>query len=231
MLESGNSKGDDMRYANLEKYSEIGQKGHQMFQQKNVAIVGMGNIGSTVAVMLIQSGINLRIVDKGRVDVSDLSSQSMYLEEDNTKFKAKQAKKYLEMINPSAKVRTFHEDLTKNNIYLIDADIVVDATGDLETSKLISEETKKKKIPLIYAVVSGGQGLVIATDKGVNLDKIKPSLDKMKPIEEKGIINPAVHMAAAIIVTKIMKILLKKSYAKEIIHFDAWNESIKRQKI
>jgi molybdopterin/thiamine biosynthesis adenylyltransferase len=220
-----------MRYDKIAKFKEIGQKGQQELEQKNVAIVGLGNIGSTVAVMLLQSGINLRLVDKGRVDITDLSSQAMYLEEDHSKFKAKQAKKYLEQINPKVKVRTFHEDLTKNNIYLIDADIVVDATGDLETTKLISDETKKKKTPLIYAAISGSQGVVITTDKGVNLEKIKPILDKMKPIEEAGVINPAVHTAASIITMKILKILLKKPYAKEIVQFDVWKDTIKKQKI
>jgi sulfur carrier protein ThiS adenylyltransferase len=220
-----------LRYTRIAKFKEIGEKGQKALAEKNVAIVGLGNIGSTVATMLLQSGINLRLIDKGRVDVSDLASQSMYLEEDNTKFKAKQAKKYLEQMNPAVKVRTFHEDLTKNNIYLIDADVVVDATGDLETSRLISEETRKKKTPLLYSVVSGSQGIIVATDKGHKLEKIKPALDKMKPIEEAGIINPVVHMAAALIVSKVMQILLKKNYAREIIQFDVWNESIKRQKI
>jgi molybdopterin-synthase adenylyltransferase len=220
-----------MRYEKLAKFKEIGQKGQQSLEQKNVAIVGLGNIGSTVSVMLLQSGINLRLVDKGRVDLTDLSTQSLYLEEDHSKFKAKQAKKYLELINPKAKVRTFHEDLTKNNMYLIDADIVIDATGNLETTKLISDEAKKKKIPMIYAVVSGSQGIVATSDKGMPVEKIKPILDKMKPIDDVGIINPAVHTAASVIVSRALKILLKKPVPKEIIVFNVWDETMKKQKI
>ncbi|MBN1792398.1 ThiF family adenylyltransferase [Candidatus Woesearchaeota archaeon] len=218
-----------MRYAQNTKFKEIGDKGQKILEDKNVAIVGLGNVGSTVAHMLLRSGINLRLIDKGRVDLTELSSQMLYLEEDHSKFKAKQAKKYLEEINPKVKVRTFHEDLTKNNAYLIDADVVIDATGDLETSKLISAETKKKTI-LIYAAVSGSKGLIITTDKGVALDKIKPILDKMKPIKEVGIISPAVHMAAAIIATRTIKNLLKKGSAKDNVQFDVWNDTFKKQK-
>jgi molybdopterin/thiamine biosynthesis adenylyltransferase len=220
-----------MRYAQQAKFKEIGEKGQQLLETKTVAIVGLGNVGSTLSMMLLRSGVNLRLIDKGRVEVGELSGQSMYLEEDHSKFKAKQAKKYMEETNPKVKVRTFHEDLTRNNIYLIDADLVIDVTGNFETSRLISEETKRKKTPFIFAAVSGSQGLIATTDKGINMDKLKPMLDRMKPVESVGMINPAVHMAASLIAAKALKILLKKSYTKEIVQFDIWNETLKRQKL
>ena len=220
-----------MRYAQLARFKEIGEKGQKILETKTVTIVGMGNIGSTVAPMLIRSGISLRLIDKGRCATEDLSSQSLYLEEDDTRFKAKQAKKYLDQINKNIKVRTFHEDLNKNNIFLIEADAIIDATGNLETSKLISEHVKKKKLPLIYVLASGSRGLVITSDKGISFDKLKKFIDKMKPTDEAGIINPVVHMAAAIIVKKVFKILLKKPYHKDAVLFDIWNDSIKRQKL
>jgi adenylyltransferase/sulfurtransferase len=220
-----------MRYAQLARFKEIGEKGQKILETKTITIVGMGNIGSTVAPMLIRSGINLRLIDKGRCMIEDLSSQSLYLEEDDTRFKAKQAKKYLDQINQNIKVRTFHEDLNKNNIFLIEADAIIDATGNLETSKLISEHVKKKKLPLVYVLASGSRGLVITSDKGISFDKLKKFIDKMKPTDEAGIINPAIHMAAAIIVKKVFKILLKKPYHKDAVLFDIWNDSIKRQKL
>ncbi|KYK26219.1 hypothetical protein AYK26_05415 [Euryarchaeota archaeon SM23-78] len=220
-----------MRYAQLAKFKEIEEKGQKTLNSKTVTIIGLGNIGSTVAVMLARSGINLRLIDKGRCFIQDLSSQSIYLEEDDTRFKAKQAKKHLEKMNPKLKVKTFHEDLTKNNIFLIEADIIIDATGDLETSKLIAEHAKKKKIPLIFAVDSGSQGLVITSDKGINFEKLKALVNKMKPIDEAGIISPAVHMAAAIIVKKIFKILLKKQYHKDVVVFDVWKDTMRKQKL
>jgi sulfur carrier protein ThiS adenylyltransferase len=220
-----------MRYNQLAKFREIGEKGQKLLETKTVTIAGMGNIGSTLAPMLIRSGINLRLIDKGRCRTEDLSSQSLYLEEDNTRFKAKQAKKYLDQINPGIKIKTFHEDLNKNNVFLIEADAIIDATGNLETSKLISEHAKKKKLPLIYTVASGSQGLVITSDKGISFDKLRKFIDKMKPTDEAGIINPAIHMAAAIIAKKVFKILLKKPYHKDAVLFDIWNDSIKRQKL
>lgn len=220
-----------MRYDQLAKFKEIGDKGQKLLEVKTVTIAGLGSIGSTVAEMLSRSGIGLRLIDKGRCSTGDLSSQNLYLEEDDTRFKAKQAKKHLDIINPAVKVRTFHEDLTKNNVFLVDADVIIDATGNLETSELIAEHAKKKKTPLIYSMASGGQGIVITSDKGINFDKLGKTIDKIKPADEAGIINPAVHMAAAIIVKKVLKILLKKPYHKDLVWFDVWTDSIKRQKI
>ena len=220
-----------MRYAQLAKFKEIGEKGQKALTSKTVTIVGLGNIGSTVAVMLARSGISLRLIDKGRCFTENLSSQSLYLEEDNTRFKAKQAKKRLDQINPKVKVRTFHEDLNKHNIFLIEADAIIDTTANLETSKLICEHSKKKKIPCIFAVNSASQGLVITCDKGLNFDKLKKHIDKMKPIDEVGVINPAVHMAASIIVKKVFKILLKKPFHKDVVLFDVWKDTMRRQKL
>jgi len=220
-----------MRYAQLIKFKEIGEKGQKILEGKTVAIVGLGNIGSTAATMLLRSGVNLRIIDKGRCELEDLATQCLYIEDDQTKFKAKQAKKRLEQINPHAKVRTFHEDLNKNNVYLVDADVVIDATGNMETSKLISEQTKKKKTPLVYALASGSQGLVVTSDKGINFEKLKKIIGKMRPVNEVGMINPTVHMAAAIVVKKVFKALLKKPHHRDVIVFDVWNDTMKRQKI
>lgn len=220
-----------MRYTQLIKFKEIGEKGQKLLSEKTVTLVGLGNIGSTASVMLVRSGINLRIIDKGRCEVEDLAGQCLYVEDDNTKFKAKQAKKRLEEINPSVKVRTFHEDLNKNNLYLLDSDVVIDATGDREVSEMISDYTRKKKIPLIYALASGSEGLILTSDKGVNFAKIQKMIEKMRPVSEAGLINPIVHMASAFIVTETMKILLKKPCRKELMTFNIWNDTIKRQKV
>jgi len=220
-----------MRYTQLINFKEIGEKGQKSLSEKTVTLVGLGNIGSTAAVMLVRSGINLRIIDKGRCEVEDLAGQCLYIEDDSTKFKAKQAKKRLEEINPGVKVRTFHEDLNKNNLYLLDADVVIDATGERSVSEMISDYTKKKKIPLIYALASGSEGLILTSDKGINFAKVQKMIDKMKPVAEAGLINPTTHMAAAIIVKKAMKIILKRPYHKDAVTFNIWTDSVKRQKI
>jgi adenylyltransferase/sulfurtransferase len=220
-----------MRYDQLINFKEIGEKGQQALASKTVTIVGLGSVGSTVAAMLIRAGISLRLIDKGRCFVKDLSSQTLYLEEDNEKFKAKQAKKYLETLNPSIKIRTFHEDLTKSNVFLVDADVIIDTTANAEASEIISDYTKKKKLPTVFAIASGSQGLVITSDKGLDYRKISKLTSKFKSDDEIGLINPAVHMAAAIIVKKVFKMLLKKPYQKDAVLFDIWTDSIKRQKI
>ena len=87
-----------MRYEAQAKFKEIGEKGQKALEGKNIAVVGLGNLGSTISEMLLRAGFNLRLIDKGRVELTELSGQAMYLEEDHSKFKAKQAKKYMEII-------------------------------------------------------------------------------------------------------------------------------------
>ncbi len=220
-----------MKYSQLARFKEIKEKGQKELRKKTVALVGLGNIGSTVAVMLLRSGINIRLIDKGRCSISDASSQLIYVDDDDTKFKAKQAKKRLEQINPEVKIRTFHENLNEKNDYLLESDAIIDTSNNLNATKLISNYSKKSKTPVVYAVSSGSKGLVITSDKGNNFDKIKKQFEKLKSVDEEGNINPAVFMASAIIVKKIFKILLKKQYHKDVVSFDVWKDTIRRQKL
>ena len=60
---------------------------------------------------------------------------------------------------------------------------------------------------------------------------MRKHVDKMKSVDEVGIINPTVHMIAAIIVKKVFKILLKKPYHKDVVTFDVWKDTMRKQKL
>ncbi len=222
---------NNMKYEPLAKFKQIGKQGQKTLEKKTVAIVGLGNIGSTLAVIMVRSGIEVRLIDKGRCHKEELSAQCLYTDEDDTRFKAKQAKKRLKNISSRFKVKTFHEDLDKNSLFLLKSDLIIDATGNLETSKLIAGYAYKNKIPLIFAVNSGSQGLILTTNKKVDFEKLKRKVNNLEPISRAGIIGPTVHMTAAIIAKKAFKILLNKQYKKEIISFDVWEDTIRRQKL
>jgi molybdopterin/thiamine biosynthesis adenylyltransferase len=83
-----------MNYKLLETCKFIGKDGLETLQSKTVSIVGLGGVGSTVAQILVRNGIKVRVVDKGRVDEKDVPRQTLFMEEDVTKFKAKQVNKY-----------------------------------------------------------------------------------------------------------------------------------------
>lgn len=215
------------RYSKHELVSQIGEKASEM-RKKTVTVVGIGAVGSVVAEMLVRAGINVRIVDKGRILESELQRQSLFLQEDVNKFKAKQAKKRLEAINPDSIIKAFHEDLTQQNIYLVDSDLVIDCSNDLELSLLMDAHCYKKGIPMIYCYVSGTQGQIFIVDKKVSLSQISEYVENQR-ISDKGVMSATIHTAAGIVGSKVAKILLGLSHQDNMLYFDIWDMTFEKK--
>lgn len=215
------------RYAHHELVEQIGSKAADI-RKKTVTIVGLGSVGTVVAETLVRTGINVRLIDKGRILEEELQRQSLFLEDDINKFKAKQAKKRLEDINPHVNVKAFHEDLSQQNIYLVDADLVIDCSNNLDVSLLIDKYCFKKKIPMIYSYVAGTQGQVFIVDKKVSLSQISNYVEN-KRIREKGIMSATIHMTAGVIFAKAAKLLLGLPHQTNMLVLDVWNMDMKKQ--
>jgi len=221
------------RYSRQELVEQLGDRAKEL-RNKTITVVGLGAVGTVAAEMAARAGVNLRIIDKGRILEEDLQRQSLFLEEDIDKFKAKQAKKRLEDINKGISVKAFHEDLTDQTIYLVESDLVIDCSNDLEVSLKIDKYCYKKKIPMIYCFVAGSQGQVFVVDRDVSLSQISNYV-KNHRISEKGIMSATVHMAASIVAAKASKILLKMKHEKNMFSFDVWDlkfnkETVKKNK-
>ena len=214
------------RYENQERFEGFNGKTSDL-KKKTVMIIGVGGLGSTIADMLNREGVPLRIVDKGRVLEADLQRQSAFLQEDDTKFKAKQIKKRLETVSEKNNVKIFHEDLVKENMFLINsADIVMDCSNDSETMKLIADHVKKKQ-HLINCKYAGSEGAIFISDKKHLYKKILNKI-KVGDIKNKGVINATVHLAAGIMVAQVLKILVGEKITDNLIIFNVWKDQIRR---
>ncbi|MAG38681.1 hypothetical protein CMO90_01205 [Candidatus Woesearchaeota archaeon] len=214
------------RYEFQELFEEIGEKSSEL-RKKIVMIIGSGSLGSTVSDMLHREGVPLKIVDKGRSEIKDLQHQSLYLEEDDNKFKVKQIKKRLEPINTKNKIRTFHEDLVEDNLFLLDSvDIIIDCSNDLETMKMVGNYVKKKT-QLINCKYAGSKGTIFISNRKHYFKDVVEKI-KIGDINKEGLINSTVHLAAGIIVSQALKILVGEKITDNFILFDVWKDSVRR---
>jgi molybdopterin/thiamine biosynthesis adenylyltransferase len=216
------------RYSRHELVDKIGVKAKDM-RTKTITVVGLSGVGSAIAEIIVRTGINVRVIDKGRILEHDLHQTSLYIEEDFNKFKAKQAKKRLEDINKDVQVKAFHEDLMETNVYLVESDLVIDCSNDLKVSLIIDKYCSKKKIPMIYSYVAGTHGQVFVI-KDTSLSSIANYV-KNKRISETGIMLATVLMAAGIIAAEAAKILLKQPVEKNLISFDVWNNVLEKSHV
>ena len=224
-----------MDYSLTEQFELIGKAGQKKLMQSTVALIGLGGVGSTVAQILARSGVNLRIVDKDRTLEQDMPRQTLYVEDDINKFKAKQAKRRLEEINKKIKIKTFHEELSKENIFLLEADIIVDTSNDLKTALLVNDFAISKKIPLISVNYAGEKGNVFVVDrsqfkKGACLGCIHDKLT-LGELKDKGVYPPITTMLASLAANAAIKNLLDIENVQSLLKVDVIKTEIRHSTV
>lgn len=221
-----------MDFTMQELYKGVGEEGQKKLKNKTVTIIGLGGIGSTVLQILARNGVNLRIIDRGRILEKDLPRQTLFRLDDVTKFKAKQAKKILEELNNEINVKVFHEDLNKDNLFLIESDLIVDLTNNLSISVLINKFALEKRIPYIFANFAGDKGHLLIVDraqskkKGPCVDCIKDKL-KFESLDDIGVYSPITHMVAALVANAVFKNLLDIGNITKLLSVDIMKTEIR----
>ena len=213
----------------------LGEEEIKKLQSKTVTIIGLGGVGSTVAEILARNGVNLRIVDKDRIYEKDQPRQTLFTREDINKFKAKQGKKRLEEINKNVKIKTFHEELIKENLFLLDSDLIIDTSNNMDISLLVNEYAIKNKIPFITASYSGSKGRVFTVDKkqhpkGACTKCIEHEL-KLPPISKEGAYSPTAISIASFVISAAIKNLVGIENIETLVQIDMMKMEVRRHKV
>jgi len=160
-----------MKFTNkqIERYSrqiilkKIGVVGQKKLLKSSVLIVGVGGLGSPIALYLTALGIGkIGIVDKDSVEISNLARQIIFSTNDIRKKKSLVAIKKLKKINPKLKFKSFNEKLKEKNINKIgkNFDIIVDGSDNFVTRFLVNDYCLKNKKILISGAISKFDGQV-----------------------------------------------------------------------
>ncbi len=210
-----------MKFEKHRTLSEIGEKSLSLLEKKTASLIGLSSVGSVIAEILTRSHVSLRLIDKGRVEEEDLLTSSIYTPEETTRFKAKEAKKLLERISPQAKVKTFHEELTDKNAFLIDADIVIDCSNNPGTMEIIQKRCKSAKLNCITIYYAGADFLFLCTKGGYNFAKWQSHVAKIGTVKKNGLLAPLSHIAGGLGATEAIKFLLGKPISKKPFLYNA----------
>ena len=208
-----------MQYQRVRKIINIEQ-----LKKKTVTLVGLGSLGSFIALLLAKNGVNLNLIDFDKVSIENLSSQ-LYSKKDIKKYKTIALKKHIKKINPEIKINIHTTKLTDSNLNILDSDLIIDCSDNLKTKLLIDSY---KKTPWIHIAVLKTTGLIyVVRDSLREIYKSKKAIDKC---EDVGILNTTVFMASSIAVTQSIKILLDEKYEKDIIRFNIWENKFEKIK-
>ena len=151
------------RYSRQIILKKIGVSGQKKIFSSNVLIIGAGGLGSPISIYLAAMGVGkIGIVDKDRVEISNLSRQIIFTTNDLKKNKSSTAINKLKKINPDIKLESFSKKLTEKNIKGLakNFDLIVDGSDNFRTRFLINDYCLKNKKILVSGAISKFDGQV-----------------------------------------------------------------------
>jgi len=198
-------KEEDLLKRNVKGISE-------KLKKAKVCILGLGGLGSNVAVLLARSGIGyLKLIDFDVIEVSNLNRQQYRISHIGIK-KTEAIKSILKEINPFVKIDTLDIKVDRENILSVveDIEIVVEAFDRAETKAMAIEELLTNKNKIVISA-SGMAGLGSANE--VITRKIKENFyligDNYSDYEEYlGIMSTRVMLCAAHQANMVLRLIL-----------------------
>ena len=227
------------RYSRQILFDGIGKKGQLNISRSFAVVVGAGAIGSAAAEMLIRAGIGrIRIIDKDFVELSNLQRQSLFIEEDIGKAKAQAAAEKLAQINSGAHVEPIIQEFSPENAESLvsNADVVLDATDNMETRFAINDVCAKVGKPWIFAGAAGGTCMSMFVVPGKTpclrcIFRHLPSDAKLPTAHTIGIASMTAHAAACLEVSRALNWLANGKFEPGLVYFDVWGNCIDTVKI
>lgn len=206
-----------MRYDRQRILPEIGEEGQRKLKEAKVLIVGVGGLGSPIALYLAGAGIGcIGLVDDDAVSISNLQRQVLYTEKELGKPKALCAAERLIALNSEISVKPYPFRLTEENALDIigegEYDIIVDGCDNFTTRYLIDDICKKLEKPYVYGAICGFEGQVSVFHYG----EMKKSYRDLYPDEEemrrmppppKGVMGVTPAVVGSIEATEVLKII------------------------
>lgn len=176
------------RYGRQTSLPEIGPAGQERLRKARALIVGVGGLGSPIALYLAAAGVGtLGLVDDDSVSVSNLQRQVLYAEAEVGLPKVYCAARRLQALNSGLRVETHPYRLTEANAGEVIAryDLVVDGCDNYATRYLMSDTCLRLGKPYVYGAIRGleGQAAVLCTSaQGKTYRHLYPEEGEMREL-------------------------------------------------
>ena len=229
------------RYSRQYVFDKIGKAGQEKLLNSRVTIIGMGALGTVAANNLCRAGIGfIRLVDRDYVEISNLQRQILFTEKDveDKLPKVIAAAKHLATVNSEIEIEPMISDVNATNIEALisGADIVIDATDNIEIRQLINEACFKHKIPWIYCGAIGSHGMTLNFTHKENEPCLRcfmeADISGADTCSSFGVMNMITGTMASIQTAEALKILIgSESVRPTLLMVDLWSNEFNQIEI
>lgn len=204
-----------MRYDRQRILPEIGEEGQRKLKRAKVLIVGVGGLGSPIALYLAGAGVGcIGLMDDDVVSISNLQRQVLYSESELGKSKAICAAQRISSLNSEITIRSYPTRLTKKNAREIISqyDVIVDGCDNFATRYIINDVCEELEKPYVYGAICGFEGQVSVFhygEKKKTYRDLYPDEEEMRrmPSPPKGVMGVTPAVVGSIEATEVLKII------------------------
>lgn len=203
------------RYSRQVMLAEIGEEGQQRLSRARVLIVGIGGLGSPVALYLAGAGVGtLGLIDADVVSESNLQRQVLYEQSQIGMPKVEVAAGRLTALNPDCKIEKYNCRLETNNAerLIAEYDLVIDCTDNYTTRFVIDEVCLAQHKTWIHGAIGELQGQVTVFTPNVHLRYADLYADREQlcamPRRVEGVIGPVPGVIGSMQACEAIKVIV-----------------------
>ena len=204
-----------MRYSRHLLLPQVDIKGQEKLRAAKVMIIGLGGLGSPVALYLAAAGIGeLVLCDFDVVDISNLQRQIIHSGESVGQYKVDSAKKRISDLNPDCNIRIIKEPVSDSILQqeIPQLDLVVDCTDNLSSRLLINSACVEHKICLVTGAairMEGQLSVFLNSGQGPCYQCLYPDPESHQlSCSEAGVLATTVGIIGTLQAQEVLKILM-----------------------
>jgi adenylyltransferase/sulfurtransferase len=220
-----------LRYARQLSLPAVGAEGQARLLDATVALVGVGGLGSPLALYLAAAGVGrLILIDADRVERSNLHRQILYGTSDEGRLKVEAAAERLRDLNADTVIEAHAVRLDASNVMelLADADVVADGSDNFPTRYLVSDACVLLRKPNAHGSIHRFEGQVSWFDSRTGpcfrcLHPEPPPPGLVPSCAEAGVLGALPGVVGSMQATEVLKHLLRagESLSGRLILYDA----------
>jgi adenylyltransferase/sulfurtransferase len=233
-----------LRYNRHIMLSDIDIAGQHRLKNSRVLLLGLGGLGSPVALYLAASGVgNLVLVDDDEVDLSNLQRQIIHTSDDIGLAKVSSAAASAASLNPHVALECISHRLDADElaIQISQADIVIDATDNLASRLEVNRACVNAKKPLVSGAAIAWEGQISVFDSRLEsapcYQCVYPQSSEYNlSCAENGVASPLLGVVGSAMALEALKVIVGvgDTLAGRLMMFDAkaheWQQLIVARK-
>lgn len=220
-----------LKYSRHILLPQLDVEGQQKLIDARVLVVGLGGLGSPVAMYLAASGVgSLYLNDYDVVDVSNLQRQIIHRSDSVGMPKVLSAKQTLQLLNPDCQVTELPQKLEKAELdeQVKQASVVVDCSDNFATRCLLNQLCHQNKTPLVSGAAIRFEGQLTVFHHQDDSDACYACLypgtgEEDESCSANGVLSPLVGVIGSLQAVETIKLIagVGETLRNRLMLFDA----------